>query len=77
MKVAREGVLYPVGLPGDVVEAGNVAVIPLVEAEEAEEVGGDRVGRRVSFLLPECGVEIVAPTEDSAFPHVEGLCGAL
>lgn len=55
----------------------NVAVEPLVNPEEAEEMGRNLIRRRPPFPLPKQRVQIVCPAEDSALAYVERLCEGL
>jgi len=73
VKVSREGVGDMVGEACDVVESWYISVVPLVNAEQPEEVrrGGVRGG--AALALPERGVEVIAFADDSPFTGVKGL----
>ena len=73
MKVTRKCVGHVVGQSCNVVESGDVSIIPLMHAEEADEVCRRGVGGGYAFALPERCVEVVALTDDGTFTHFKGL----
>ena len=52
---------------------GHVAVVPLVYAEEPQEVGGHLVRRSGPLALPEKCVEVVRFAEDRPLADVKTL----
>jgi hypothetical protein len=57
---------HNVGGARDIIGLGQVAVMPLVEARDAEEVGGGTIGGGTATLLPTDGRDIVAQWADGA-----------
>ena len=73
MEVAIQCVGHVVGLPYNVAKSGNVIMVTLMHAKEAEEVRQRGVGGGASFALPERCVEVVALYGDGTFTYVKGL----
>ena len=74
MEISGQRVGHVVRLACDVIEARDVAVEPLVHAEQAEEVGGWRVAGGAALTLPERGVQVVSLADDDASANVKRLC---
>ena len=53
--------------------AGNVAMEPLVKAEEAEKVVWALGGGSTAFSLPVQGCEVICLAENGTLANVEGL----
>ena len=73
MEVPRQCVSDVIREAREVVEAGQVAMVPLVDAKQAEEVRGSRVRCGAALALPERGVQVVASADRSALARVKGL----
>ena len=54
--------------------SGHIAMVALVDSEEAEEMRWNLVCRRARLPLPKEGVKIVCLNEDCPLPNIEGLC---
>ncbi len=62
MKITQERISHPVGRPYEVIKTVNMAMEPLVDPEEMQDVGWHRVQGGVSLPLPESRVEVVPST---------------
>ena len=70
---ARGVVSHGIGLPGDVVMPGDIAVKSLVDAKEAEEMGWRFGGGGTALALPKEGGQVVSVAENSALTDVKVL----
>ena len=73
MKVPGQSVGNVVGQARNVVKARDVSVVPLVHAEQAEEVRGRGVAGGTALPLPERRIQVVALAQDGALADVEQL----
>ena len=73
MKVTRQCVGHVVGHPCDVVELGDVPMVTLMHAKEAEDVRRRAVSGVNAFTPESSCVEVVALADDASFTHVNGL----
>jgi len=73
MKITGGRVCDWVGRPRQVIVPWHIAVEPLMDAEQAEEVRWDLIGGRASAALPKQRVEIVRLAQQGALARVEAL----
>ena len=46
-------------------------MVALVNAEQTQEIGGDRVGRGAALALPKSGIEVIATAEDGTLASIQ------